>query len=206
MKKTLFIPFILILFIACSSQNSNKLEEAKHNTLTDNSSLVDTNFTEEKGCNFGEFIKNPKTPKLAKDIYLNKEWNLENDIESLALLDSLDSKDAKSRLFYFKIITIISKKSDGYFSEAMGLAGKEFTKNYTEEFLINFDNKDCFSENDLENWTKIVSNEFKIIEDKEQQKEAVSTYISELKENCKDCSEIRLEIMSKFIHLLNENF
>lgn len=37
------------------------------------------------------------------------------------------------------------KKSDGYFSEGLGLAGKEYVENNTKEFISNFDNKDmCF--------------------------------------------------------------
>lgn len=59
-------------------------------------------YKEFYNCNFDKFVNDPKTPKLAKDIYLDKEWNLNNDTEALALLDSLTAKDKTSRPFFLK--------------------------------------------------------------------------------------------------------
>jgi hypothetical protein len=112
--------------------------DEKAKTVHVDSSYIDSNeindvggqpYKEFHNCNFDEFIADKKTPKLAKDIYLDNDWNLRNDNEALALLDSLTAKNNQSRPFYFKVVTKTYLKSDGYFSEGLGLAGKEYVEN-----------------------------------------------------------------------------
>ena len=54
---------------------------------------IEQPYREFHNCNFDDFIADNKTPKLAKDIYLDNDWNLSNDSEALALLDSLTAKN-----------------------------------------------------------------------------------------------------------------
>jgi len=160
---------------------------------------------EYRNCNFDNFIADKKTPKFAKDIYLDNDWNLSNDNKALALLDSLTAKNKTSRPFYFKVVTKTYKKSDGYFSEGLGLAGKEYVENNTKEFISNFDNKDCFTDNDLTTWAKIVILEFSISREGEYDKPIIDDYIKKLKSNCKECSPTQKENISKFgLTLKNE--
>jgi hypothetical protein len=162
---------IIVLFglTACNNRTDKTVVEENAKTVHLDSFYIDSNevggpYREFNPCNFNDFIVDKKTPKLAIDIYLDKDWNLSNEKEALALLDSLTAINKLSRPFYFKVVTKTYKKSDGYFSEGLGLAGKEYVENNTKEFAAYFDNKECFDENDLETWAKIVLLEFHIIQ------------------------------------------
>jgi len=88
---------ILILFglTACNNRTDKSVVDEKAKTVHIDSFYIDSNeingaggqpYKEFHDCNFDNFITNKKTPKLAKDIYLDNDWNLSNDIEALALL------------------------------------------------------------------------------------------------------------------------
>ena len=157
-------------------------------------------------CDFDKFVNDAKTPKLAKDIYLDKEWNLNNDNEALALLDSLTAKDKNSRPFYFKVVTKTEKKSDGYFSEGLGYAGYNYVLNNTQEFASYFDNELCHTDSDLETWADIVIMEFSISGEGSYDKPIVDDYIKKLKSNCKNCSTTQKETINKFGLTLKEKW
>lgn len=200
----------LFVLTACNSKTDNNVINENDKTVSIDSNEI--NGAEGKPvigihkCNFENYIADEKTPKLAKDIYLDKDWNFSNDNESLALLDSLTAKDRTYRPFYFKIITKTFIKSDGYYSEGLGLAGKEYVENNTKEFVANFDNKDCFTYNDLLTWAKIVVLEFSIIGEGEYDKPLVDDYIKKLKSNCKDCSPTQNENINAFGFLLKSEW
>lgn len=213
MKSTTLI-ISLFGLIACNNQTDKNVVGEKAKTVHVDSLYIDSNeingaggkpFKEFHNCNFDNFIADKKTPNLAKDIYLDNDWNLSNDNDALALLDSLTAKNKTSRPFYFKVVTKTYKKSDGYFSEGLGLAGKEYVENNTKEFIANFDNKDCFTDNDLTTWAKIVILEFSISGEGEYDKPLIDDYIKKLKLNCRDCSPTQKENINKFgLTLKNE--
>lgn len=201
----------LIGLTACNNRTDKNVVSEKANTIHIDSIYIDSteiggDYNKEyRDCNFDNFIADKKTPKFAKDIYLDNDWNLSNDNKALALLDSLTAKNKTSRPFYFKVVTKTYKKSDGYFSEGLGLAGKEYVENNTKEFISNFDNKDCFTDNDLTTWAKIVILEFSISGEGEYDKPIIDDYIKKLKSNCKECSPTQKENISKFgLTLKNE--
>lgn len=200
---------ILLVFglIACNNRTDKNVVDEKAKTIHVDSLNIDSNeingaggqpYKEFHNCNFDEFIADKKTPKIAKDIYLDKDWDLSNDNEALALLDSLTAKNKPSRPFYFKVVTKTYKKSDGYFSEGLGLAGKEYLENNTKEFISYFDEKDCFTDNDLTTWAKIVILEFSISGEGEYDKPIIDDYIKKLKSNCNDCSSTQKENINIF--------
>jgi hypothetical protein len=110
MKLTVIIILTFGLLSCNNSADKNSVdnETAKDSLVHIDSFYIDENeinggseYKEFYDCDFDKFVNDPKTPKLAKDIYLDKEWNLNNDTEALALLDSLTAKDKTSRPFYF---------------------------------------------------------------------------------------------------------
>ena len=124
-------------FVACKNKADKNIVDEKTKkvhiySVYRNSKEAGGDYNEYHNCNFDNFIADKRTPKLAKDIYLDNEWNLNNGIEILALLDSLSAKNKTSRPFYFKVLTKAYKKSDGYFAEGLGLAGKEYLENNTK--------------------------------------------------------------------------
>ena len=200
----------LIGLTACNNRTDKNVVNEKANTNHIDSIYIDSteiggDYKEYRNCNFDNLIADKKTPKLAKDIYLDNDWNLSNDNQALALLDSLTAKNKTSRPFYFKVVAKTFKKSDGYFSEGLGLAGKEYVENNTKEFISYFDNKDCFTDNDLATWAKIVIIEFSISGEGEYDKPIIHDFIKKLKSNCNDCSSSQKENISKFgLTLKNE--
>ena len=214
--KLIVITILAFGFFSCNNLANKKMvdyELAKDSLVQVNSLYNDKNeinesakYKEQYDCDFDKFINDPKTPKLAKDIYLNKEWNLNNDNEALALLDSLTAKDKSSRPFYFKVVTLSKKKSDGYYSEGLGLAGYEFVENNTQEFTSYFDNKQCHTDSDLTTWADIVISEFSISGEGSYDKPIVDDYIKNLKTNCKNCSKSQKETINKFGLTLKEKW
>jgi hypothetical protein len=212
-----FTVTIILTFGLLSCNNSADKKTVDNETAKDSLVHIDTfyidqnevnsnEYKEFNQCDFDKFLNDPKTPKLAKDIYLNKKWDLNNDTEALALLDSLTAKDKSARPFYFKVVTKTKKKSDGYFSEGLGLAGYEFIENHTQEFSSYFDNKLCHTDNDLATWADIVIMEFSISGEGNYDKPIVDDYIKKLKSNCKDCSTTQKETINKFGLTLKEKW
>jgi len=208
---------IILTFGLLSCKNSADKKSVDNETAKDSLVHIDTFYIDQNElngneykefhqCDFDKFLNNPKTPKLAKDIYLDKEWNLRNDTEALALLDSLTAKNKTSRPFYFKVVTKSEKKSDGYYSEGLGLAGYAFVLNNTQEFASYFDDKLCNTENDLAIWADIVIMEFSISGEGSYDKPIVDDYIKKLKSNCKDCSTTQKETINKFDLALKEKW
>ena len=149
-------------------------------------------------CDFQSFINNHKTPALAKNIYLDKEWSLENNNESLALLDSLTAKDKSSRPFYFKVVTKSEEKSDGYYSEALGSVGYNYILNNTQEFASYFDYNKCNTDKDLAIWADIVILELSIAEEGNYNKPIAEEFIKTLNSNCTSCSNSQKETIKNF--------
>ena len=98
------------------------------------------------------------------------------------------------------------KKSDGYFSEGLGLAGKEYVENNTKEFISYFDNKDCFSDDDLTTWANIVILELGIGGEGEYDNSIVDNYIRKLKSNHKDWSPAQEDNIDKFSFILKKEW
>jgi len=143
MKLTV-ITILTFGLLSCNNSTDNKTvdsETAKGSLVHIDAFYIDQNevnsneFKEFHQCDFDKYLNDPRTPKLAKDIYLDKKWDLNSDTEALALLDSLTAKGKSARPFYFKVVTKTNKKSDGYFSEGLGLAGYEFIENTLKNFL-----------------------------------------------------------------------
>ncbi len=207
----------ILTFGLLSCNNSTEKNNIDNKATNDTLAHIDTFYIDQNevnsneykkfyNCDFDKFVSDPKTPKLAKDIYLDNEWNLNNDNEALALLDSLVAKDKTSRPFYFKVVTKSEKKSDGYFSEGLGYAGYNYVLNNTQEFTSYFDNKHCHTDNDLATWADIVIMEFSISEEGSYDKPIVDDYIKKLKSNCKDCSTTQKETINKFGSTLKEKW
>jgi len=208
---------ILLTFGLLSCNNSADKKTVDSETAKDSLVHIDTfyidqnevnsnEYKEFNQCDFDKFLNDPRTPKLAKDIYLNKEWDLRNDTEALALLDSLTAKDKTSRPFYFKVVTKSEKKSDGYYSEGLGYAGYNYVVNNTQEFASYFDNKQCHTDNDLATWADIVIMEFSISGEGSYDKPIVDDYLKKLKSNCKDCSTTQKGTINKFGLTLKEKW
>lgn len=214
MNRTIII-IALFGLNACNNRTSNTEVDEKNKTVHVDRLYVDSNevngaggqhYKELHDCNFDNFIADKRTPKLAKDIYLDNVWNLSNATEALALLDSLTAKNKTSRPFYFKVVTKTYKKSDGYFSEGLGLAGKEYIENNTQEFAAYFDRKECFTDKDLETWADIVFLQIQLEQDNVEttkKEHTIYGYCRKLKKQSANYPETQRETIFKFVQILN---
>ncbi len=207
---------IIALFglTACNNRTDKNVVDEKAKTVLVDSLYIDSNeinsaggqpYKEFSNCNFDNFIADKKTPKLAKDIYLDKDWDLSNDNGALALLDSLTAKNKTSRPFYFKVVTKTYKKSDGYFAEGLGFAGKEYVEKNTKEFASNFENENCFTNKDLETWADIVLLEIQLEQDNvdsTKEEHIIYSYCRKLKRQSENYPAKQKETISKFTKIL----
>jgi len=150
--------------------------------------------------NFKKYLSDSATSKLAKDIFNDNDWNLQNEV--LAFLDSLSAKDKLARPFYFKVVTKSYKKADGAYAEGLGNAGKNYVENNTKEFLNYFTDKKTFTKKELDDWAGIVMLEISLVAENAD-KDVFNKMIKNLNSNCKDCTAEQQKILNYFIEQLN---
>jgi hypothetical protein len=168
----------------------------------DNVSVID----KESNCNFDKLLSDPKTPKLAKEIFNNDSQYSE---EPLTYFEYLKSSDIKTREFYFRVLTNSYKNADGAYAEGIGNLGKEFVENNPQEFATFFENKTCFDDNDLKIWAKIALLEFEIIDEyieTGQGEPLVNVYCKKLTKNSEKYSITQKETIKKFCDLLKNEW
>lgn len=176
MKKLTLIYFVLVILLlaACERENIDRWK-------------------------FSKYSDNTRTPKLARDIFAKRAWDLSEESQALALLDSLNATETDARPFYFKVVTMTYAKSDGSFSEGLGNAGYNYVKDNTSEFINYFIGDNSFTKEDLKTWAKIILLELNIsAEDNLQQ--GISNYIKELKS--KKISTKQTAVLDEFCLLL----
>lgn len=155
---------------------------------------------------FKKYLKDPRTPLLAKNIFYNK-WQL-NDDEPLTLLNKLYADDMDARPFYFRVITNSYSKADGAYSEGLGNAGYEYIKNNVAEFTNYFTEADGFTDNDLRTWAKIVLLEIKLDYDNTEYDKylLIKNYVQAVEKNCNNCKQAQLNVLNKFEYYLQESW
>ena len=210
MKKITYIILfgITTIFISCKNNEQGYNLDQQASTKSEKKDgekkfiWTETNVSIYEECKLENFLEDPKISKIAKQLY-NNTYKLKDD-EPLELLGQLYNQDKHQRLFYFKAITNSYKISDGIYSEALGLAGKEYIEKKTKQFASNFDDEECFSKNDIETWADIVMLEFKITEENSSAKETIENYNETLIKNCKSCTEKQKLVIEDFTIYLKE--
>jgi len=212
MKHLLTIGLTLI-FVACGQKSNNEKTVEKKDSITQTTQKLDSILTQKEDIktihksDFEKLLKDPKTPKMAIELYYNT-YELKGD-EPLDLLENLESKDKLKRWFYFRVITNSYKISDSSYAEGLGEIGEEYIKNKTQEFASYFDNKECFTDKDLETWADISMLDFSIsgqINDSVYEKTIVSNFNKKLKNNCKNCMTSQKETIDKFSKVLEKKY
>ena len=207
MRKIILIG-ILASFISCKNESGyNRDQEMGTSSEKKDSDKkfiwTETKVTLNKDCELEEFLKNPKIPKLAKDLFENKATN---DDKALEYFEKLKSLDKYERNFYFKVITNLYKVADGSTSEGLGYSGLMYIEENTLDFLNYFESKSCFSENDLKAWVGIVMLEFSLEYDNENNPNIVNSYISKLNLNSGKCNPSQKQTLKKFNDFLKEEW
>lgn len=159
-------------------------------------------YKSEAGCSFEGILSDPKTPKLARELFNN---TAKNSDEPLSYFNNIYSKDRQKRDFYFRVITNSYKIADGAYSEGLGNFGKEYIENNPKDFVTFFDNKECFTDDDLKIWAKIALLEFQIIDENIETgkgESLVNLYSKKLIKDSGNYSENQKETIKKFTDYL----
>ena len=213
MKHLLTIGLIFII-VACGQKSNTERSVEKKDSKTQTTQRKDTVVTQKDAIttihksDFEKLLKDPKTPKMAIELYKNK-YQMKNDNEPLELFDYLERGNIAERMFYFKAITNSYIISDGAYAEGLGCYGKEYVEKKTCLFASYFDNKECFSDEDLDRWVNIVVGEFEIdgeIETGKYDKTIVVEFNKKLKENCKNATTNQKVTIEKFCKLLDKKY
>lgn len=201
---------ILAFLISCKqsdkkNENYNENRELVPNPEGQMKDLVTTTDNETK-CNFDKVLNDPKTPKLAKELFNNTAIYSE---EPLSYFVNLKDKDKETREFYFRVLTNSNKISDGAYTEGLGNLGKEFIENNPKDFASFFDNKVCFSEDDLKVWAQIALLEFEIIDENIETGKGeplVNVYCKKLIKDSEHFSESQKATIKKFCNYLQNEW
>lgn len=190
---------------SCQQKNTAEIESKQVVVeRTDiNNTLVDTNSRVIHKKDFEKILKDPKTPKIAIEIY-NGTYKAVDD-SALALLRYLEDDNYLVRWFYFRVITDSYKYADGAYAEGLGGMGAEYTKSKTCEFADYFNNKEIFNYNDLVTWANIVILELRI--DDETGNEATILGFNEiLKNNSKYCEQSQRKTIDSFCEVMKKEW
>ena len=109
------------------------------------------------------YLNDKQISKSAKDFYKGK-FKASDDSNTLSILDSFYTKNNHTRPFYFYLVSMMLKKTDGSLSEALSNSCEEYLERHPDN-IIDF----LYSTNKLvdeklkDNWAKIIAAEFMII-------------------------------------------
>lgn len=201
---TLLSGLALILFscielpVPTDKPDNHTVPVQKSNTRKD---LIEKENRINKQCGFDKYLSDPGTPKIAKELLTNSQYAA--DDESLKLFDRLNDPNPQRRLFYFKVVTRIS---DGYFSEQLGKKSADFVQNRTPEFLACFDYPECIAESDLQVWADNVSIHLKSIKPEQNPEQFAEVYLKQLSLKSKKCTPEQLNTLKEFSTLIRENW
>jgi hypothetical protein len=130
--------------------------------------------------------------------------NHPDDNVMLSITDSLFTLDAERQLFYFIVFTKSMYKSDGFYSEALGLSALRFVRENTDRFADYFNIIPLLSDKDFNNWIDVVWGEIMISEENQECK-AIDDLEIQLNENIKGNRKGYKLIIDKFIDGLKNN-
>lgn len=121
-----------------------------------------------------------------------------NDNVMLSITDSLFTTHQNRQLFYFMVFTKSMNKSDGFYSEALGLSAMDFVMKHTDRFADYFNIVPLLNKNDFNNWIDYVWGEI-MISAENHEKETVEKLAIQLFDNLKGNRKEYKLIIDEFI-------
>jgi len=94
-----------------------------------------------------------------------------DDNKMLSITDSLFSTHRDRQLFYFMVFTKSMNKSDGFYSEALGLNAMKFVNEHTDRFADYFNIVPLLNDDDFRNWIDYVWGEIMITAENHEKEE-----------------------------------
>jgi len=144
-----------------------------------------------------QYLADDKIPNAFKTVFQG-EKALNDDEETLALIDSLFSKDRERHPFYFVLATRTMWWSDGAFSEPLCEKAKKYVETETKQFLKYFGTEKVLTEADFNKWTEYVAGEIGITAENKELQEAENVRKRMMK-SCSDCTLAEQKEIDRFI-------
>ncbi len=149
------------------------------------------------GKTLRQYLADDKIPNVFKTVFQG-ERALNDDEETLALIDSLFSKDSERHPFYFVLATRTMWWSDGAFSEPLGEKAKKYVETETKQFLKYFETEKVLTESDFNKWTEYVAGEIGITDENNELQEAENVR-KRMMESYSDCTLAEQKEIDRFI-------
>jgi hypothetical protein len=170
-KQTIIIGLFSSLVLSCGQQTDNA-EPQRSAELADTNSVQATPDMNERIENqetlspyqqeLDKTLNDPTVDQYFKGIYNQEKLIIAEDSKMLSVADSLTSKDPDNDLFYFVVFTKSMNGSDGFYSEAVGLAAFNYVTKQTEEFADYFNIAPKLTDKDMDNWASYIFGEIQI--------------------------------------------
>ncbi|MDO9184920.1 MAG: hypothetical protein Q7W13_02835 [Bacteroidia bacterium] len=201
MKAIILFGFSFLL-LSCNQQTE------KTATITDslsNKPTLDSKIIDLTGEIISPFqkelnnaIKDQKIDPYYKDIYKQEKLIVADDNKMLSITDSLFTNDPNTDLFFFIVFTKSMNGSDGFYSEALGLASFNFITTKTEWFADYFNIAPKLTDQDMDNWATYIWGEIQISRENQEGK-AINELEEKLLDNLKGVREEYKVVIEKLI-------
>ena len=143
------------------------------------------------------YINHKEIPQVCKELFRNTRQP-SDELDVLALLDSVFTSNDKTRPFYFLTITRTMAKADGAYAEPLGMMAKQFVETRTKEFITYFRNESLLTDKDFDEWAKKVAGEIEI-SSSGRENEEVKVLKEKMKLNCERCDEGQIKTIDDFV-------
>lgn len=144
---------LMMCAVACkehSTYESTSTKEKKDSLLLEEPPVLVKDDVQSQ-CPPGVYMATHNLSSLTLSIATDKPYNLSNDTLALSLLDSMYSGSSEeARRFYFWVVSKSLKRSDGYYSEGVGVTGTSYLFERPSEFISLW--KNCISKEEQDSW------------------------------------------------------
>ena len=148
------------------------------------------------------YLRHPQIPQVAKDLYLGRAEPTDND-ETLALMDSIFTKNTVTQPFYFLTLTRTMPKADGAYAEPLVIMAKEFAEQQPKRFTTYFLAEKLLTVKDFNNWGECVAMEF-YTSNEGREVSARAAWAKARLANCKKCSAAEKSKLREFTELVSQ--
>ncbi len=143
------------------------------------------------------YINHKEIPQVCKDLFRNTR-QASDEVDVLALLDSVFTINDETRPFFFLTITRTMAKADGAYAEPLGMMGKKFVETRTKEFVNYFRKESLLTDKDFDEWARAVAGEIEISSEG-REKEELKVLSKKMRLACEKCDEEQMKTIDDFV-------
>ncbi|WMN07875.1 hypothetical protein QYS48_30195 [Marivirga arenosa] len=204
MKKFTTILLISIILVSCSRPNDkkeNETPEEKKQTVSEAVTNKDeygceilgkTNDKQINGIEIAYFLNRSDIDTTSKAYYTGSH-ELYDDEKTFEIMDSLDTKNANTRPFYFYNMYKMVGETDGALTEIIGNYIADYARKYPREFICYLQRQPYSGRRDeflsLMGWNLYT-------------KEMKDSFKKDAFKNCNDCNEKTMRKLKEYIKVV----